>query len=65
MDSLKIAVSKQDMTADVAKCRTISIREKILNRLFGAKHEMILLIPGNRIQEMTVQTTDSQPEADT
>lgn len=60
MDSLKIAVSKQDMTADVAKCKSVGIREKILSRLFGAKHEMIVLIPGSRIQELTVQTVEEK-----
>lgn len=60
MDSLKIAVSKQDMAADVAKCKTASFREKILTRLFGVKHEMIVLIPGSRIQELTVQTVEEK-----
>ncbi len=60
MDSLKIAVSKQDMTADVAKCKTVHLREKILARLFGAKHEMIVLIPGSRIAELTVQTMEEK-----
>ena len=62
MEALKIAVSKQDMAADVAKCRTVSFREKILTRLFGVKHEMIVLIPGNRIQELTVQTVEEKEE---
>lgn len=54
-EKLKITVSKKDMSADVASCRTISIRERLLRRLFGYNRKVTILIPGDRIAQVAVE----------
>ena len=54
-EKLKITVSKKDMASDVASCRTVSIREKLLRRFFGYNRKVTILIPGDRIAQVAVE----------
>lgn len=60
MNALKVKVNKQDMNcSDIASCRKVSIPKRIIKKLFGTGHEMIVLIPGSKIQEMCIETIES------
>lgn len=62
-EKLKITVSKQDMDADIAKVKTVSLREKLLNRLFGYRRKVTVLIPGERISQLSIEQTGGADEA--
>ena len=51
---LKINVSKSPQTDGIVSCRNMSIREKILTFLFGAKHRLTVLIPGDSVDEVLI-----------
>lgn len=53
-EKLKITVSKTDMDADIATCKRVSVREKLLRRLLGYKRNITVLIPGERISQLSI-----------
>ncbi len=54
-DKLKITVSKRDMDADIAACKTVSLRERLLCRLFGYKRRVMVIIPGDRVAQVAIE----------
>ena len=52
--SLKVSVSKQPQTGGVVACRSVTVREKILGFLFGDKRRIPILIPGDRVDELSI-----------
>ena len=53
---LKISVSREPKAGGLVRCRTITVREKLLSRLLGNKQKVMVLIPGNSVS--TVSITD-------
>ncbi len=51
---LKISVSKEPQTGGIVTCRNVSIRERLLNLLFGSKQRVTVLIPGDSVDEVTI-----------
>lgn len=51
---LKVSVSKKPIKENIVQCHKVSIREKILRFLFGHKQDMMIVIPSNRIGELTI-----------
>ena len=51
---LKINVSKSPQTDGIVSCRNMSIREKIFTFLFGTKHKLTVLIPGDSVDEVLI-----------
>jgi hypothetical protein len=56
--NLTISVSKDPRRGGVLQCKNISIREKLLTKLFGRKQKIMILIPGNSVS--TVSITEVQ-----
>ncbi len=54
-EHLKITVSKEDMNADIATVRTVKVREGKLRRLFGYKRRVTVLVPGDRISQLSIE----------
>ena len=52
--NLKISVSNEPQTGGVVRCRNVSLREKLLTLLLGRKERMMILIPGNRVAELSI-----------
>lgn len=52
--SLKISVSKQPQTGGVVRFRNISVRERILRFLFGAKQKLTIIVPGDTVHELAI-----------
>ena len=52
--NLKISVSTEPQTGDVVRCRSVSLREKLLTLLLGRKERMMILIPGNSVAELSI-----------
>lgn len=55
--NLKISVSNNPQTGGVVRCRYVSLREKLLTLLLGRKERMMILIPGNRVAELSIVET--------
>ena len=52
--NLKISVSKQPKADGIIACRTIGVRERLLRFLFGEKHKITILVPGDTVEEVTI-----------
>lgn len=52
--NLKVCVSKEPMVDGIVSCRTITLREKLLTRLFGQKQRVTVLIPGNDVASVCI-----------
>ena len=52
--NLTISVSKDPRRGGVLQCKNISIREKLLTKLFGRKQKIMILIPGNSVSTVTI-----------
>ncbi len=52
--NLKISVSKEPKADGVFACRTIGVRERLLRFLFGEKHKITILVPGDTVEEVAI-----------
>lgn len=52
--TLKIKVSKEPVDGGVVSCRTISMREKLLCKLFGCKRTITILIHGDSVESVSI-----------
>jgi hypothetical protein len=52
--NLKISISKEPKVGGIVACRTVSIREKLLNRLFGCKQKITILVPGDSVETVAI-----------
>ena len=52
--NLKISVSKEPKNGGIVSYRNITIREKLLRVLFGEKHKLTILVPGDTVQELAI-----------
>lgn len=52
--NLNICVSRGSKTGGVVSCRNVSLREKLLTRLFGKQEKVMVLIPGNTVETLSI-----------
>lgn len=52
--NLKISVSKEPQSGGIVRCRNVPLREKLLTRLFGKQEKVMVLIPGNTVQSVSI-----------
>ncbi len=52
--NLTISVSKKPPDGGIVQCRNVSLREKLLTRLFGRKKKVMILVPGNSVESVCI-----------
>lgn len=52
--NLKISVSREPQTGGIVRCKSVSLREKLLTRLLGQKEKVMILIPGNSVETLCI-----------
>ena len=52
--NLRISVSKKPQQGGIVQCRNVSLREKLLTRLFGPKEKLLILVPGNSVEMVSI-----------
>lgn len=57
---LKISVSKKPQTGGIVRCRNVTLREHVLRRLFGEKQKLIVLIPGDSVELLSIKEIGSE-----
>ncbi|QAT48622.1 hypothetical protein EQM14_01830 [Caproiciproducens sp. NJN-50] len=57
---LKISVSKKPQTGGIVRCRNVTLREHALRRLFGEKQKLIVLIPGDSVESLSIKEIEPQ-----
>lgn len=53
--ALQISVSKVPPDNGIIRCRTVSLREKLLSRLFGGKRRLTILVPGDSVESLSIR----------
>lgn len=51
---LKVSVSKEPKTGGIAAVRKVSVRERLLRVLLGEMHRVVVLIPGDKVDEIAI-----------
>lgn len=52
--NLRICISKEPQPGGIIACQTVSIREKLLDRLFGNKQKVTILVPGESVETVAI-----------
>lgn len=52
--NLNISVSKKPPEGGIVQCRSVSLREKLLTKLFGRKEKVMILVPGNSVETVSI-----------
>lgn len=52
--NLKISVSKEPQAGGIVRCRNVTLREKVLTFLLGKKERVMVLIPGNTVESLSI-----------
>ena len=60
---LKISVSKNPVDDAIVNCRTVSIKQKLFNKLFGKKATMTIIVPGNSVKSIEIMDADMEDRA--
>ena len=53
--SLKIRIGKAPPPGGVVQCKTVTLRERLLGRLFGAPRRIMVILPGNSVKELDIR----------
>ena len=51
---LNISVSKEPQSGGIVRCKNVTLREKLLTMLFGCKEKVMVLVPGDSIQTLSI-----------
>ena len=52
--NLHISVSEKPQRNGMVSCKCISMRERFLRMLFGKKQKILILVPGDAIEELAI-----------
>lgn len=55
--NLHISVSDKPQRNGMVSCKSISLRERFLRMLFGKKQKIVILVPGDAIEELAFKRT--------
>lgn len=55
--NLHICVSDKPQRNGMVSCKSISLRERFLRKLFGKKQKIVILVPGDAIEELAITRT--------
>ena len=52
---LKIHVSRDPPRMALVRCRKMSVRERFLCWLFGAKRQLMVIVPGDTVETVSIE----------
>lgn len=53
--NLKISIAREQDTGGIVRCKTVSMREWVLRRLFGDTRRITVIVPGGSVKALSVQ----------
>lgn len=51
---LQINVSQAPKGNGIVQCRNVSLRERLLTRLFGKREKVMILVPGSTVESVDI-----------
>ena len=52
--NLKINVSKTPQKDGMVSCKTVSVKERLLKKLFGETRKVMVIVPGDMVDNITI-----------
>ena len=52
--NLRISVSKEPEDGSVVSCKKVTLRERIISKLFGQKRKIMVLVPGDSVSSVSI-----------
>ncbi len=52
--NVKISVSKKPRDSGIVQLHRLTVREKLLKWLFGRKEKLLLVVPGNSVEAVSI-----------
>lgn len=52
--NLQISVSDKPQQNGIVSYKNITLRERFMRMLFGRKHKIMILVPGDTIEELSI-----------
>lgn len=52
--NLKISVSKKPTEDGIVRCQRVTMRERLLWYLFGEKHRVMVIVPGDTVECVSI-----------
>ena len=56
--NLKISIAKEPVSGGIVRCKTVSIRERLLRWILGDRGRVMVIVPGNSVKTLAVQEVD-------
>ena len=53
--NLKISIARGPDSGGIVRCRTVSLRERVLRRLFGDMRRVTIIVSGDSVEALSVQ----------
>ena len=53
--NLKISRAQGPESGGIVRCKTVSLREQVLRRLFGDMRRVTIIVPGDSVEELSVR----------
>lgn len=53
--NLKISLAQGPERDGIVRCKTVSLRERVLRRLFGDMRRVTIIVPGDSVEELSVR----------
>ena len=53
--NLKISLAQGPESGGIVRCKTVSLRERVLRRLFGDMRRVTIIVPGDSVEELSVR----------
>lgn len=51
---LRISIRREPLSQGIVRSRTITLRERLLNRLLGARRRLTILVPGDSVRRVSI-----------
>ena len=61
--NLKINVSKTPQKDGMVSCKTVSVKERLLKKLFGETRKVMVIVPGDMVDNVTICETPEEARA--
>ncbi len=53
--NLKISLAQGAESGGIVRCKTVSLHERVLRRLFGDMRRVTIIVPGDSVEELSVR----------
>lgn len=61
---LRISIRRAPSAEGIVRCRTVTLRERLLDRLLGERRQVTVLVPGNSVRRVSITELAEGSEED-